>query len=68
MPTRLELVVGGVCWSCSWSFGHCFTVLNVTESEEIVVISLKTQLYQGMVGCHKILLGLSSIRYFPRVC
>jgi len=68
MPTGLELGVGGVCWSHSWSFGQCFIMLNVTESEEIVVTSLKTQLYQGMVACHKILLGLSSIRYFPHVC
>lgn len=43
-------------------------MLDVTESEEIVVSSLETQLYQGMVGCHKILQGLNSIRYFPHVC
>lgn len=60
--------VRGICWNHSWSFGQCFTVLNVTDSEEIVVSSLKTQLYQGMVDCCKILPGLNTIRDFSCVC
>lgn len=58
----------GICWNHCLSFGQCFTVLNVTDSEEIVVSSLKTQLYQGMDDCRNILPGLNTIRDFSCVC